>query len=500
MKIIILLVVLVAISFVPSSFATTYEVDLFGFIDPSNVDFTRNPTISLGLNGESTMKIDFPQDGHWDVTFTSTTLIDDNFDVLILAYHTNPFEIILHDSKTCESNTQSSSTLFCVIKSQPEPVEEEIRDILTVHITITRDDDSDSPSGKGNQFTDPDEGKLRTPNLWTPASDYPLSQVSYNELEGSAKANVKIIIEMECNPLIETMSNGLGHWSTPIDLSCNQEYYNISIFAKNDSGDKSDTVHYTLRYVITSVEEDPIIVKEELKKKGGGCNDCTPPTLGINSNGKRMVDDGVQINGETIQVDYFYTEMPMQYTEIGKNNTLSFKIYENNGPHNIKHFQLGLGVLQVGSSINESQALIEVKLGHFKDDIYNPVIEKINIKDPDGIIGEYNVTLDLTSCIDEVYSEDIFNPDVQHLILDCLLVEITYNYAKVPISPVLAVNSWDYGNATFDHFFNDGITVIDPNPPIIEEIIIEKYTCKDPIQNNMNRNNCNFRALTEIWK
>ncbi len=277
-------------------------------------------------------------------------------------------------------------------------------------------------------------------------------------------------------------------WIVEIPIDCIGEL--LSIGYGIDGNGMISTSDLLLQLISLDTQEDVVIDKiipeiiEEEKPNGGGCTDCTPPTLGVNKDGKRMVDDGIKINGETIKVDYFYTEMPMQYTEIGQNNTISFKVYENNGPHNIKYFQFGLGVKEVGSSINESQALIGVELGYFKDDIYNPIIENIHITDKDGIIGFHDVNLDLTSCID--------------MIDDCLLVEITYNYSKVPISPVLGVNSWDYDRNVVDHFFNDGITVIDPNNTI-EEIIKEEYTCKDPIQQVMTRNNCNFRAQTVLW-
>jgi len=65
---------------------------------------------------------------------------------------------------------------------------------------------------------------------------------------------------------------------------------------------------------------------------GGSCGvDCTEPTLGVNSDGTRLVDNGFSYNGQSIDVDYYFTPYPLVTVNVGKQNVAEFKIYENRG-------------------------------------------------------------------------------------------------------------------------------------------------------------------------
>jgi len=94
---------------------------------------------------------------------------------------------------------------------------------------------------------------------------------------------------------------------------------------------------------------------------GSGCSrDCQAPTLGINSKYNRIVTDGFTYNGKSTDVERFYTPYPLITVDVGKQNKAVFKIYENQGPQNIRHFSFafGLGGDQV---ISQSKAMIELE-------------------------------------------------------------------------------------------------------------------------------------------
>src|SRR3989304_2362890 len=62
---------------------------------------------------------------------------------------------------------------------------------------------------------------------------------------------------------------------------------------------------------------------------------------------------------QTVNVDYFRTPFPAIGTEVGVNNTLILKIYEDSGINNIRHIAVGFG-LDKDKWFSESKAYIEV--------------------------------------------------------------------------------------------------------------------------------------------
>ena len=226
-------------------------------------------------------------------------------------------------------------------------------------------------------------------------------------------------------------------------------------------------------------------------KNGGkdSCNDCTAPTIGVDTHGKRFVDYGLTLNDKSFQANYFKTIMSQQYTEIGKENHLTIKVYENNGAYNIDYIQFGM-VKEIGSPINTFEPRLEIDIKNTSHDIENPVIESILLVDKNNIINNYRVNVSLTSCM-EGYNHQ------------CLQLDIYWTFDKVPFHNVLAINGWDNRNNSFTTYFNHGIIVNDPNYTEPEPAKPYKYECKDPllhtIKNAGDRNNCHWRALHMGW-
>lgn len=192
----------------------------------------------------------------------------------------------------------------------------------------------------------------------------------------------------------------------------------------------------------------PDIIKEPTPKiSGSGCNDCTPPTISYDRYGIKRVDNGFCINDICVDGGLYHTDYPMQSTLLYFPNTISLKYYENNGPSNIKLVQLGIGVPEDGSPISKSQALIEVWLNNFSNDIYNPTIKEIKIIDPEGLLYFTKVTIELVPCMLESNSS-------------CLQTNFSYSYTKVPDSGILVTNAVDWKRNAINNYIIEGLTVI----------------------------------------
>lgn len=76
---------------------------------------------------------------------------------------------------------------------------------------------------------------------------------------------------------------------------------------------------------------------------GSGCSDCTPPTLGLDEEGKRQVSGGITINDQTYDVGLFKQELETQTLQIGESVEITLKIYNDGGFNSLKHVELSLG-------------------------------------------------------------------------------------------------------------------------------------------------------------
>lgn len=228
---------------------------------------------------------------------------------------------------------------------------------------------------------------------------------------------------------------------------------------------------------------EPITLTETKKKNKGSDSNDQPPWLGIDKDGKVRVESGVIINNTPIDAANFHTTAIIPDTKLGKVNYITLTYWDVKGPTNIKLVHL-CSLKEIGTPLGESQWCIEVNIDNFKDDVTNPKIGKIVKVDKDNVIELVNVSLFLTKCMGASNADN-----------DCLQTSFAYKYNKVPDSPVLASSAINYQNQTWNNYFNDGLTVIDPSPE--PEIVITpyEYTCDDPVQKVMTRNHCDFADL-----
>ena len=192
--------------------------------------------------------------------------------------------------------------------------------------------------------------------------------------------------------------------------------------------------------------------EEKNNRNGGGCTDCTPPTLGYDSKGIQLVSDGFSYNGNPIDVEYFFTPYPLVTVEVGQENLATFKIYEDHGPDNIKHFSLAFG-LRSGDIISQSKAMIEL-------DIDFDGTKTITITDPENALenDEVRAETDVVQCIEGSDAE-------------CLEVNI-YHKFRAPLDfDIVGTDVWDRSRNAWQNYYNHGIHVdgesLNPVPGVL---------------------------------
>jgi len=180
---------------------------------------------------------------------------------------------------------------------------------------------------------------------------------------------------------------------------------------------------------------------------GSGCDgDCQAPTLGIDSKYNRIVTNGFTYNGKPTDVERFYTPYPLITVDVGKQNKAVFKIYENQGPQNVRHFSFafGLGDDQV---ISQSKAMIEL-------DIDFEGTETVTITDPENALDNVRVKTSTGDCND-------------HSSTECLIVTIDHQFRTQLDFNMVGTDVWDTRLNSWQNYYNDGIEVVGEslNPP-----------------------------------
>jgi len=94
-----------------------------------------------------------------------------------------------------------------------------------------------------------------------------------------------------------------------------------------------------------------------------GCwGDCTSPTMGLDKYETRMVDGGFSYNRNTVDVITHHTPFPLISAQIGQTNTVTVKVYDEYGAQGIRLVQFGLGLPEIGSPLDNAEAIIGIWL------------------------------------------------------------------------------------------------------------------------------------------
>ncbi len=171
----------------------------------------------------------------------------------------------------------------------------------------------------------------------------------------------------------------------------------------------------------------------------GGCSDCMPPTLGFDSNGRQFVSDGFTYNGLPVDVQHFFTSYPLSTVKVGIPNNAEFRIYENQGPDNISHFEFAFG-LEKGQVLSESLAVIE-----WDRDFTGK--ETVTIVDPNNILDDVTVVATTETC-GEINSSL------------CLIISINHTFRESLPFDMIATNVWDIKRNSSQNYFNHGIHIV----------------------------------------
>ena len=191
----------------------------------------------------------------------------------------------------------------------------------------------------------------------------------------------------------------------------------------------------------------PGLVVDNPSSGGGNCNgDCSPPTLGVNQNFNRIVDNGFSYNNNPINVELFYTPYPLITANVGQQNTVVLKIYDDSGIQNIEHVALAFG-LGKGERFNDSKATISLDRTHDGREI-------TSVYDPENALDEVEITTLEGSCGNSIASK-------------CLIVTIHHIFREPLAFNMVATYVWDFNKNSWQNYYNDGIEIVGQslNPP-----------------------------------
>ena len=176
--------------------------------------------------------------------------------------------------------------------------------------------------------------------------------------------------------------------------------------------------------------------------RNGSCDDCTAPTLGYDSMGRKLVDGGFTYNGKVTDANYYYTPYPLINATIGEENVAELKIFDESGYKQIRHVELAFG-LRTGEVMSESKASIIYDI----DSEGNGVVTQT---DPENAIDDdtLRVTHQAAKCTPSSVDDD------------CLLVKI-YHTFRAPLDyDIVGTVATDEQRNSWQNYFNHGIHII----------------------------------------
>ena len=181
---------------------------------------------------------------------------------------------------------------------------------------------------------------------------------------------------------------------------------------------------------------------------GGACNgDCIPPTLGVDRNGDRVVENGFTYNGKPIDVERYFTPYPLITVQVGVPNKAVFKIYEGGEPGDVRHFELAFGLAN-GARIDTANAAI------IWDKTFGGM-ETVTLIDPENVLENVSVKTSSGSCTTK---------STQEL---CLIVTVDHTFRAPLDFNMVGSIVWDENRNGWQNYYNEGIAVEGEslNPP-----------------------------------
>lgn len=184
---------------------------------------------------------------------------------------------------------------------------------------------------------------------------------------------------------------------------------------------------------------------------GSGCADCNPPTLGIDSNMKRMVKNGFSYNDNPVNVNLYYTPYPLVKVKVGQENKVVLKVYEDGGTQNIEHIGLGFGLAK-GESFSDSKATINL-------DRTRDGIETVSTYDPEHVFDNIRIQSEKGSCDGSIQTQ-------------CMIFTIYHTFRSPLKFDMVSTYVWDFKGNAWQNYYNHGIHITGDslNPPKTQSI------------------------------
>ncbi len=258
------------------------------------------------------------------------------------------------------------------------------------------------------------------------------------------------------NPLIlldKTIEGGDSGTYTIIDLECNTEYtfdvdglWRTPFFSETFLGgfhiDGADETFTTLAC-----------------SQGGGTVsnfvNYQQPSIGITESGKRVVDGGLTVNGQTVDADFYFTPFPLIQSDIGEPIDFIFKIWDDR-LDNIATLQVQLGKGKIGESFSMDSTATYKR---------------------DKMTHEVTVTHD--PMFTNVVMEQLAGQPCVAGGNDCTVIHVSLTPTEAIVGDVVfGVNIWDEARNANTSFFNEGLQVGTEADVIVEEPIITKVVKK----------------------
>jgi len=184
-------------------------------------------------------------------------------------------------------------------------------------------------------------------------------------------------------------------------------------------------------------EPEPV---EQTESNGSGCDNCEPPTLGLNKAGdQRMVDGGFTCNGQTIDVENYYTDFPTITNAVGERLQCTFIIYEDTYADNVRHFEFAVGK-RVDDYMSDEQGKIVWDRNH---------LLVTTVTYDNELFRNVYVISSLAKCLDTSNTAT------------CLRLELSATPKQPLVNDIIVkTNVWDENLNAKQNFYNDGIDFI----------------------------------------
>jgi len=187
-------------------------------------------------------------------------------------------------------------------------------------------------------------------------------------------------------------------------------------------------------------------------KSGSGCVEtCSPPTLGLDQDFFRIIENGFSYNGNPVDVEYYYTSYPLITVKVAEKNVAVLKVFDDQGVDQIAHVALAFG-LGEGDTFTKSQAMISLNIKH-------DGTETVSVTDPNNVLDNIDISTNVDQCRDD--SDD-----------ECLIVSINHTFREPLDFNMVATYVWDQALNSWQNYYNHGIEILGEslNPPTVEYI------------------------------